>query len=100
MGQTETTPKGEAKKGTDRMEQPTAEKGSPNATESNRHAQEMKRGEKADKEKFGESKTDKGRMDEDRAAQGERGQGERSKPGAPTTAEQGRQAARRVTPAP
>jgi Protein of unknown function (DUF1236) len=59
---------------------------SANAKEPNRHAQDINRGDKADKEKLGESKANKGRMDENRAAQGEQ-----TKTAAPTTAEQGRQ---------
>jgi hypothetical protein len=71
-------------KGADRMNRSTSETGpGGNAMEPNRHAQDVNRDGKANKENLGESK---GRMDEDRAAQGERGE-----PGAPTTAEQGRQ---------
>jgi Protein of unknown function (DUF1236) len=76
---------GQNAKSTDRMGQPSAEKGAAqNGTQPNQHAQGMNRGEKATKEKFGESKANRG-MEEGQAAQGER-----AKTGA-STAEQGRQ---------
>ncbi len=91
MGENESSPKAEAKTGksSERMNQSTAE----GAKSSNRHAQEMKRGEgrekfgesKGNKEKFGESNANKGRMNQDQAAQGER-----TKAGKPPTAEQRR----------
>jgi len=85
VGQNEGAPKGaaESARGTDRMNRSTSETGAATpAMEPNRHAQDVNRDGKASKERMGEGK---GRMDEDRA------QGERGKPGAPTTAEQGRQ---------
>jgi hypothetical protein len=88
MGQTESTPKGGAKTGKDaeRMSHSAAEKGADqNAKETDRHAREMNRGEKADKERFGEGKTNEGKMNEGRAAKDER-----NKEGASTTAEQRR----------
>jgi hypothetical protein len=83
VGQSESTPKGAAENtNADRMKRSTSETGAGTpAMEPNRHAQDVNRDGKANKERMGEGK---GRMDEDRA------QGERGKPGAPTTAEQGR----------
>jgi Protein of unknown function (DUF1236) len=83
MGENESSSKAEPKTGksSERMNQSAED-----AKSSNRHAQEMKRGE-GRREKSGESKADRERMNnEGRAAEGER-----NKQGAPTTAEQGRQ---------
>jgi len=85
VGQSEGAPKGPAEnaRGADRMNRSTSETGAGTpAMEPNRSAQDVNRDGKANKENLGEGK---GRMDEDRA------QGERGKPGAPATAEQGRQ---------
>jgi hypothetical protein len=83
MGENESSSKAESKTGksSERMNQSAED-----AKSSNRHAQEIKRGE-GGREKSGESKADRERMNnEGRAAEGER-----NKQGAPTTAEQGRQ---------
>jgi len=98
MGENEGSSKAESKTGksSERMNE-SAE----GAKSTNRHAQEMKRGEgrresagenKGDKERFGESKTgNESKADKERMNEGQAAEGERNKQGAPTTAEQGRQ---------
>jgi len=85
MGQTAQPGKASAENtNADRMNRSTSETGAGTpAMEPNQRAQDVNRDGKANKENLGEGK---GRMDEDRA------QGDRGKPGAPTTAEQARQA--------